>query len=442
MRLIHFIAVISFCMASIGCSVNPVTGESQFSLISAHQEVEIGKRQYAPSQQSQGGRYSVDPDLNFYVSQVGLKLAAVSQRPNLPYEFVVLNNDIPNAWALPGGKIAINRGLLVQLEDEAQLAAVLGHEIVHAAARHSASQMTQQMLLGLGSQFLSIATKDTGYGDLVNTGSQLGSALIQGQYGQDKELESDNYGMEYMTMSGYEPQAAVELQQTFVRLSEGRQADWLSGLFASHPPSQTRVNANQIKADQLPPGKRNRSAFQRAIAQLKRDAGAYKLQQDAIKAANDKRYDESLSLIEKAIAKQPREHLFWITKGQVHMSKEHFKSATTAFNKAMSLDPEYFMAYLGRGLSAKALGRNSTAITDLEKSLTLLPTQIASYHLGELMEQKEDFQSAVNYYNKAAQGGGELGQKAYKRLQALTQPQQNQKQESQQQGSAGGYYYR
>ncbi|BFM18661.1 M48 family metallopeptidase [Maricurvus nonylphenolicus] len=428
MRLLGFIAAIGFAGLMGGCSVNPVTGEQQFTLMSASQEVAIGTRQYAPSQQSQGGRYSVDPDLNLYVSQVGHKLAAVSQRPNLPYEFVVLNNDVPNAWALPGGKIAINRGLLMEMEDEAQLASVLAHEIVHAAARHSASQMTQQMLLGLGSQFLTIAGKNTGYGDLINTGAQMGSALVLAQYGQDHELESDYYGMEYMALAGYEPQAAVELQQTFVRLSEGRQSDWLSGLFASHPPSQTRVVANQRKAEQLPSGKRNRATYQRAIAQIKRDAGAYKTHQEAIKAANDKDVDRALSLVQQAINKQPKEHLFWVTKGQLHMNKNHFKSASTAFSKAISLDPEYFMSYLGRGLSAKELGRTETATQDLQQSLTLLPTQMASFHLGELMEGQGDYRSAVEYYNKATQGGGELGQKAAKRIQDIMQPQQNKQQ--------------
>ena len=126
-----------------GCSVNPVTGKNELSIVSPQQEISIGEKNYRPSRQSQGGDYYLDQSLQTYIAGVGQRLAAVSDRPDLPYEFVVLNNDVPNAWALPGGKIAINRGLLLLLEDEAQLAAVLGHEIVHAAARHGASQMTR-----------------------------------------------------------------------------------------------------------------------------------------------------------------------------------------------------------------------------------------------------------------------------------------------------------
>src|SRR5690606_33080934 len=122
------------------CAVNPVTGKREIVLVGEETEIRMGEQNYLPMQQSQGGEYDIDPALTEYVQGVGQKLAAVSDR-DLPYEFVVLNNSVPNAWALPGGKIAINRGLLTELESEAELAAVLGHEIVHAAAGHSANQV-------------------------------------------------------------------------------------------------------------------------------------------------------------------------------------------------------------------------------------------------------------------------------------------------------------
>ena len=120
-----------------GCAVNPVTGKKELALYSTEDEIAIGREHYFTAQQSSGGLYKVDTALTGYVARVGRRIAAVSDRP-LPYEFVVLNDSSPNAWALPGGKIGINRGLLVELDNEAELAAVLGHEIVHAAARHGA----------------------------------------------------------------------------------------------------------------------------------------------------------------------------------------------------------------------------------------------------------------------------------------------------------------
>lgn len=123
-----------------GCAVNPVTGHNEIAFVSESQELAIGQKNYAPYRQAQGGDYVVEPELTRYVKSVGERLAKVSDR-KLPYEFNVINDSTPNAWALPGGKISINRGLLVELRSEAELAAVLAHEIVHAAARHSAQSM-------------------------------------------------------------------------------------------------------------------------------------------------------------------------------------------------------------------------------------------------------------------------------------------------------------
>lgn len=402
-----------------GCTVNPVTGASELLFVSPAQELSIGQQQYAPSQQSQGGQYMVDPELTVYVSQVGKKLAAVSGRPDLPYEFVVLNNDVPNAWALPGGKIAINRGLLTHLDDEAQLAAVLAHEVVHAAAGHSAQQMTQGMLLGLGGQIVGIIGSQAGYGELIGTGSQLGSALIQSRYSRDKELEADRYGMTYMSRVGYEPEAAVELQETFVKLSQGQQSSWMDGLFASHPPSTARVEANRQYAAQLTPGVRNEKAYQKAIAQLKKDAQAYAYNQEALKAANSGQMDQALALVNKAIKAQPKESLFYTTKGQLQLQQKDYQNALSSFQQAHKLYPEYFLPLLGSGLAAKSLKSYARAEQDLILSSKLLPTQLTAFHLGEVTLAQNKTSEAVNYFKQAAQGGGEIGQASQAYLQKL-----------------------
>lgn len=402
-----------------GCTVNPVTGASELLFVSPAQELSIGQQQYAPSQQSQGGQYMVNPELSVYVSQVGKKVAAVSGRPDLPYEFVVLNNDVPNAWALPGGKIAINRGLLVHLDDEAQLAAVLAHEVVHAAAGHSAQQMTQGMLLGVGGQIVGIIGSQAGYGELIGTGSQLGSALIQSRYSRDKELEADRYGMTYMSRVGYEPEAAVELQEKFVQLSQGQQSSWMEGLFASHPPSTARVTANRQYAAQLTPGVRNEKAYQKAIQQLKKDAQAYAYNQAALKAANQGQLDQAMGLVNQAIKAQPKESLFYTTKGQFQLQQKDYQNALNSFQQAHKLYPEYFLPLLGSGLAAKSLKSYARAEQDLILSSKLLPTQLTAFHLGEVTLAQNKNTEAVNYFKQAAQGGGEIGQASLAYLQKL-----------------------
>lgn len=423
----HVITVLGssmLCASLIGCSVNPVTGQNQLSLMSAEQEVAVGAKNYEPSQQSQGGRYTVDPQLSLYVSQVGKKLVAVSDRPQLPYEFVVLNNDVPNAWALPGGKLAINRGLLVHLEDEAQLAAVLGHEIVHAAARHGATQQTQNILVNAGIMAAGVAasTQDSDYAGLAVGAIGVGANAWMSKYSRGHELEADKFGVEYMIKAGYDPMGAVELQETFVKLSEGRQSDWISGLFASHPPSQSRVDANRAYAQANPGGTRNKAAFTKAMAQLRKDQAAYKNYEKALTAAGEKKYTNAMSLVDNAIKQQPKENLFWELKGQLLLQQGKKSEALAPLNKSIDLNPEFFRPYVYRGVTQKQLGNNTQAEKDLLASQRLLPTQMAVYHLGEIALAKGDKAKATTYFQQAAQGGGELGQAAQGHLAKLQTP--------------------
>lgn len=399
-----------------GCSTNPVTGASNLNLMTTEQEIAIGVEQYLPSQQQQGGSYVTDPELNAYIRNVGQRLVDANVLPPLPYEFIVLNNGVPNAWALPGGKIAINRGLLVELEDESQLAAVLGHEIVHAAASHGAQQMSQGMLLQAGTAVVAVAAADSEYGALAVIGAGIGAQAWQAQYSQSNELESDHYGMRYMAKAGYDPYGAVELQETFVRLSEGQQSNFLSDFFASHPPSQTRVDANRELAAQLPKGKRNRREYERAMERLNRDEPAYAAYEEGLKALNDKDYDKALSLANQAIARQSRETLFWQLKGLALVQSDKSEQALSAFNKAVEAHPEFFSPLLYRGLVRKQLGKNNLAAQDIEGSLKLLPTQLGMYHMGELAQARGDNGSARQYYEAASQGGGELATAAKARL--------------------------
>lgn len=112
------------------CGTNPVTKKREFQIVSESQEISIGKQNYGPTRQSQGGDYILDPELTAYVQSIGNKLAAVSDR-QLPYEYAIINDSTPNAWAMPGGKIAFNRGLLYELNNEAELAAVMGLSLIH-----------------------------------------------------------------------------------------------------------------------------------------------------------------------------------------------------------------------------------------------------------------------------------------------------------------------
>lgn len=418
-RLLATAVAASVTAGIVGCAVNPVTGKKELSLMSQSQEVALGVEQYPKAQQTQGGEYLVDPALQAYVSSVGHKLAKVSDQPQLPYEFVVLNNSVPNAWALPGGKIAVNRGLLVLLEDEAELAAVLGHEIVHAAARHSAAAMSQQQILGAGIAILGATTQNTGYGDLVSLGSQFGGSAYIAKYGRDNELESDRYGMKYMAAAGYDPQGAVRLQQKFVELSKGSQSGGLDALFASHPPSQSRVNANVEHAKKLATGTTNRSQYQKAIAQLKKDAVAYKHYDDAVAAVQKKEYDRALTLTRQAQKLQPKEASFYALEGDLLAQKKQYQDALASYETAVQKNPTLFSNWLMRGMLNAQLKNYTAAERDLQRSTQYLATPHAHYYLGQVYEQQGNTKSALSQYQIAAQDSGDIGTKAQARVQAL-----------------------
>ena len=402
-----------------GCSVNPVTGKNELSIVSPQQEVAIGEKNYSPSRQSQGGDYYLDQSLQAYVAGVGQRLAAVSDRPNLPYEFVVLNNDVPNAWALPGGKIAINRGLLLLLEDEAQLAAVLGHEIVHAAARHGASQMTRGTLANIGLVTLGVATQGQEGAQLYGMASQLGAAAWMAKYGRDDELESDHYGMNYMARAGYEVQGAVELQEKFVELSKSRQSGFLDNLFASHPPSTQRVTENQARATNFESGKRYRARYQAAIAQLKKDVPAYQAETAAKKALVEKDGRLAIQHLDKAVAHQPNEGHFWELRGHAWKMLEEYNNAEKAYTTAIRKNDKFFSPYLARGVMLYERGERTRAKSDLQRSNELLPTPTANYYLGELSLQGKQYDQANSYFKLAANAGGALGKQSQQRLQEL-----------------------
>ena len=389
--------------------MNPVTGKREITLVSEAGEIQLGEQNYAPMRQSQGGEYDIDPVLTEYVSEVGQRLAAVSDRP-LPYEFKVLNNSVPNAWALPGGKIAINRGLLTELNSEAELAAVLGHEIVHAAARHSAQQMTRGMLLQGLVVATAVATSDSDYQQLAMGGAGVGAQLINQAYGRGAELESDKYGMRYMAKAGYDPQGAVELQQTFVRLSEGRRTDWLSGLFASHPPSQTRVEENRKTAQRLnvQGGEKGVDSYAAAMAKTRRVKPAYDAYDEGRKALAEKDTAKAVRQAERAIGLFPDEANFYALRGDARFLDKEFEMAVTNYSSALRRRDDFFYYHLQRGLAHNELGNDAEAVPDLERSMELLPTAPARYALGNISARRGDTAAAIEHYRAVAGGQGEM----------------------------------
>jgi predicted Zn-dependent protease len=396
-----------------GCVTNPVTGEQEMGLVSEASELRVGQQQYPVGRQMQGGDYRLDPALSRYVNKVGQRLAAVSDR-RLPYEFVVLNNSTPNAWAIPGGKIAINRGLLVELKSEAELAAVLAHEIVHTAARHGAKSMERGMLLQGAVLAAGVASRNSDYSNLAMGAASLAANLVNQKYSRGAELEADHYGMLYMARAGYDPHAAVTLQETFLRLSKERRRNWLIGMFASHPPSQERVNKNREFARELgvSDGETGTARYRRAIAGLIRSKPAYAAYDKGKKALSKGDLKSASALAAQAIQSEPREALFYSLQGDIATKRKSYSRALTSYNRAVKRDDRFFYHYLRRGETRLQLNNHRGARSDLQKSIDYLPTAVAYYSLGRLELEEGNRSRAKAYFSKAASSRSKIGTQA------------------------------
>jgi len=409
-------------MLLAGCMVNPVTGERELGWVSTQQEIAIGQENYAPSQQMQGGAFTTDPALTRYVASVGKRLADTSGVA-LPYEFVVLNNSVPNAWALPGGKLAINRGLLTELHNEAELAAVLGHEVTHAAARHGAQAMERGMLLQGALLAAAIGASGTEYAGAVVGAGQVGAGLITQKYGRDAEREADYYGTRWMKQAGYDPMAAVTLQETFVRLSSEKRQSWLEGLFASHPPSEERVANNRALAATLGPGgDLGEARFREAMAFLDGARPAYKAYDDGRAALAKGDADTAAAKAQAAIDAVPAEAAFHGLRGDARLRQKRWDDAIANYDRAIARDDGYFAYHLGRGLARMEQGQRAVAKSDLERSIALLPTAPAYHGLGRIAEADGNVDQALRYYQAAGQSDTASGRAARTRYISLDLP--------------------
>ncbi len=193
------LALTGVALLLAACTLNPATGERSFTaFMSPEDELRVGREQHPKILQEFGGDYD-HARATAYVNEVGQKLARVSDLPNLKYTFTVLDSDVINAFALPGGYIYISRGLLALANTEAELAGVLAHEIGHVTARHSAQRYSSAIVAGLGTALLGIVAG----GEAAQLGQQGAAIYLQG-YSRDQEFEADMLGVRYLARAGYE----------------------------------------------------------------------------------------------------------------------------------------------------------------------------------------------------------------------------------------------
>ena len=263
-RRLLLAATLAGFAAGAGCVRNLATGERQFSLISESQEISMG-REYDPQVAATMGVYA-DAELQRYVQDLGARLAATSERPQLPWTFRVVDDPVVNAFALPGGFIYVTRGILAHFNSEAELAAVLGHEIGHVTARHSATQLSRQQLAQVGLAVGSIVSPEFERVSGV-AGAALGVLFLK--HGRDDERQADDLGLRYMRRGGFAvremPDVFTMLERVSAAQSGGRSPEWL----ATPPNPENRRARIEQQIAALPPDSLgrivNRDAYLRLI---------------------------------------------------------------------------------------------------------------------------------------------------------------------------------
>ena len=238
-------AVLTCVLLLLSCATNPVTNQSEFMLLSRDDELAMG-RETDPQILSSYGRYE-DADLAAYLDDFGKRLGAVSHQPDIAYRFTVLDSPVVNAFAVPGGYVYVTRGMLAYLNDEAELAGVVGHEVGHIAARHSAQQYSRaqvaQLGLGIGSILSPTFAKLAGI-------AQAGISLLFLSFSRDNERQADDLGVLYSSKAGYDARQMANLFVTLERLDPAGGNDGLPAWFSTHPNPPDRIVAIRAKAEE------------------------------------------------------------------------------------------------------------------------------------------------------------------------------------------------
>ncbi len=330
--------VLALLVVTPACTVNPVTGKSQLDLMGEAQEMEMGRQLYPSYTQSSLGEVP-DRELQAYVHGVGLRLAAVSHRPSIPWTYNAVNDPDVNAYALPGGKISITRGLLARMESEDELAAVLGHETVHVTARHAAQQYTWNLLTQLalvgGMAYLEI--QDVKYRELYAIGGMVGAQLVLARYSRDQERQSDHVGLEYMTAAGYNPRGMVELLEILAR-EEQHEPGFVARMFASHPLTRERIEEARRRVAALPPDTRerpeSRGAFLERIRHVRETREAYDRLAEARRLIADEKPDQALPLLRQSADEWPEDGLLRAFLAAVEADREPQRALADAARAA------------------------------------------------------------------------------------------------------------
>ncbi|KAB1443062.1 M48 family metalloprotease [Pseudodesulfovibrio senegalensis] len=403
-----------------GCAKNPVTGESQLMLVSEEQEIALDKQQ-SPHQFSADYGPVTDAALNRYVTSVGMDMARRTHRPNMPYSFRALNATYVNAYAFPGGSIGVTRAILLDLDNEAELAALLGHELGHVNARHTASRVSTAQLASLAVGVGTAAASSAGLGSMAAGLGQIGMGALLAHYSRDDERQADSLGVEYMTRADYNPDGMVGLMDM---LNEQHQshASALEVMFATHPMSSERLAAARRAAAKFPDSREFRILRERYLdntAGVRKQAVAIEAMQDGEKSMRSKAYARAEEHFQAALKKAPRDYAALLMMAKCQLAMNENTKAVRFSQRAREAYPAEPQAMQVAGLAMVRSGRYSEGLAEFAEYEKRLPgNPYTVFFKGLCREKMGDRDQAAREYYRFLQDvrSGDEARHAYGRL--------------------------
>lgn len=406
-----------------GCATNPVTGESQLMLVSEQDEIKID-RQYAPLQFSSDYGASQQRSLNDYVSRVGRALAGRSHRPQVPYSFRVVNANYINAYAFPGGSIACTRGILLSLDNEAELAALLGHEIAHVSARHTAASLSKGMLTQAVVGGISIVADvyGAGLGQIASALGSIGGGALLASYSRDNERQADALGTEYMVSSGYSPEGMVGLMEMLNGLNKSKPST-IELMFATHPMSEERYRTALDTVRTRYAGSRGlplyRERYMDETAALRALKGPIEEMQKGEKLLAKKKYDEAEGHFRAALRAAPNDYTALVQMATCQLMQKEYAEGLRYADQAKAVYPQEAQGHHLAGFARLNTGDFAGAYRDFAASERILPGNPHTIFFQGFSQEKMNHRpEAARDYNRYLQQvrEGKYAQHAYQRL--------------------------